>query len=254
VGVAIVRGSLQLERLAAQGIEQANAAAELQRHRTHRRQVPSQRAGSNVTRPPSLDYVGFMPATISGRLAVATCIACGARSRAAECPEGCVDLAIDLVEVAEIDALADRLAALEARIAALSEVAEALAAEGACDVESLRDAARAALQLKVPPADRDIKVVQAWGCPRCGRIDAPQPCLGVCVRRPVLMADASEYRTPAEQAERAARRDRALSELARLVAYVNPRPGHEERGLAALRARARALPPLRRRAPAAGSR
>jgi hypothetical protein len=69
----------------------------------------------------------------------------------------------------------------------------------------------------------------------------PQPCLGVCVRRPGAVADASEYRRFAERSEQLAPDDGALTGLARLLATVTPRPGHEESTVMTVRARARDL-------------
>jgi hypothetical protein len=148
---------------------------------------------------------------------------------------------MDLVEAADIDALAARLAGLEARSAALQTVADVLAGDPG-DWVSLRERARAALEVPVPEAEiAPDAVIEAWGCPVCGRVDAPQPCLGVCVRRPVLMADAAGYRELAAGVEAAERRDEALGALAHLVVHVTPRPGQEERTRAALAGRARQL-------------
>ena len=82
--------------------------------------------------------------------------------------------------------------------------------------------------------------MQAWGCPACGRVDAPQPCLDVCIRRPVLMADAAEYRALEPHAAAAAERERRLRPPVRLLAYVTPRRGEDERTHRGLRAAARA--------------
>lgn len=45
--------------------------------------------------------------------------------------------------------------------------------------------------------------VQAWQCIGCGRIEAPQPCIGVCRDRKVLLVGRDEH-------------DAALAEIARL--------------------------------------
>jgi hypothetical protein len=176
---------------------------------------------------------------LPGHLAVSTCIACGARSRAGECADGCEDVPLDLVDVAHVEAAAARLEALEERILALRGLAELLAAGSAVDLDAARSRALELARLPAAPAATEPDVVQAWGCPDCGRIDAPQPCLGVCVRRPVLMADASEQRVLAARATQAAEFEQALASLARLVAHVTPRAGAERRTWAALAARAR---------------
>ena len=88
----------------------------------------------------------------------------------------------------------------------------------------------------MPPRDAAPPIVEAWGCPDCGRIDAPRPCLGVCERRPLLMADAGEYRRLARAADELRAEVDELASRARLIANVKARPGHEETTMAALRA------------------
>jgi len=182
-----------------------------------------------------------MDTTLTRHLPVATCIGCGARSHSAECAEGCSDLPLDLVDVDDLVAIATRVEALEERVAALREVIRVLASDGLVDWPAVQARARAAVRMAVPP-EPEVGVIQAWGCPRCGRIDAPQPCLGICVRRPGLVADVAEYREFAAVAARSATQERPLSTLAHLVAGVRARPGHEEQTVETLRSRARALP------------
>jgi hypothetical protein len=172
-----------------------------------------------------------MTGELGGRLTVAACIGCGARSRPGECDDGCSDVPLDIVDAGPVDALAEHVKALEARVDALRYLARA--AEAPLDV--LRDTAKTALRLTVPPRGEEAHVYQAWGCPRCGRIDAPQPCIGVCMRRPVWTADAAEYRRLARAAEDLADEEHDLAAVARMVANVRSRPGHEEATTAALR-------------------
>jgi len=132
-----------------------------------------------------------MPDALSEPLEVATCIGCGARSRPGECRDGCEDVPIDLVDAVGLDSLANALGALERRLAALRKVAEALVGEHGGAWPALRREARDALRANpAPDAVEDVELIQAWGCPSCGRIDAPQPCLGVCIRRPAFVVDA----------------------------------------------------------------
>jgi hypothetical protein len=39
----------------------------------------------------------------------------------------------------------------------------------------------------------DPEVVEARQCVGCGRLEAPQPCIGVCQDRKVRLVDASSY-------------------------------------------------------------
>ena len=181
-----------------------------------------------------------MDTALTRHLPVATCIGCGARSHSAECREGCSDLPLDLVDVDDLVAIATRVEALEGRVAALREVIGALASDESVDWPAVQAGARAAVRMAVPP-EPELSVIPAWGCPRCGRIDAPQPCLGICVRRPGLVADVVEYREFAAQAARLATEEQPLSTLAHMVAGVRARPGYEEQTVQTLRSRARAL-------------
>ena len=74
-----------------------------------------------------------MNTTLTRHLSVATCIGCGARSHSADCPDGCTDLPLDLVDVDALVAIATRAEALDDRIATLREVVRALAVDGPVD-------------------------------------------------------------------------------------------------------------------------
>ena len=176
------------------------------------------------------------------RLEVATCIACGARSRVGECAEGCADVAIDLVAAEDVDAHRERAAGLGTRVAALHAVIERLAN---ADGDEIASAARAALRVPRPASWPEPEIVPAWGCPDCGRLEAPQPCLDVCIRRPVLMADAEEYRSAAAEITELEEEERRLSRLVRAAAFSHPRPGQEQRHREQLRSAAQALLSIR---------
>lgn len=180
------------------------------------------------------------PSNLTRHLPVARCIGCGARSFSAECPDGCSDVPLDLVDIDDVVAVATRAEALELRVAELRELARALAGGVRDAWPALRERARAALRLSVP-AQPKVEIIEGWGCPDCGRVDAPQPCLGICIRRPGMVADASEYRQFAARSQPMDAADRELSKLAHIVAAVAPRPGREELTAATLRSRARDL-------------
>jgi hypothetical protein len=150
-----------------------------------------------------------------------------------ECADGCADVAIDLVAADDVDAHAARAVALRERVAALRAVVERVA-----DGAAVQDEARRALGVAAPDKLPDPEIVAAWGCPDCGRLEAPQPCLDVCIRRPVLMADASEYRSVAAEMEDLEADERRLSRAVRMAAFSHPRPGQEERYANELRSQA----------------
>lgn len=180
-----------------------------------------------------------MESTLTRHLPVATCIGCGARNHNAECAEGCTDQALDLVDVDDLVVIATRAEALEERTAELREVARTLL-DDTVDWDAVRQRARAAVLMEVPAAP-EVEVIEGWGCPRCGRVDAPQPCLGICIRRPGLVADIAEYREYAAEAQRLTEIDEPLAAFAHVVAGVRPRPGREQQTVESLRSRARRL-------------
>ena len=82
------------------------------------------------------------------------------------------------------------------------------------------------------------EIVKAWQCIGCGRIEAPQTCVGVCQYEKIEMVYSGEH----EEALAAARARAARFEaLARRLARITPRAGEWERSYRALQEEARAL-------------
>lgn len=81
-----------------------------------------------------------------------------------------------------------------------------------------------------------VEKVKAWQCIGCGRIEAPQECVGVCEFKRLEMVYAFEHERALE-AERA--RCEALESLVRHLARITPREGEFESSWRALQARAR---------------
>ncbi len=83
-----------------------------------------------------------------------------------------------------------------------------------------------------------VERVKAWQCIGCGRIEAPQTCVGVCQYGKIEMVYAGEH-------EEAMAKLRAQSErfeaLARRIAGITPRAGECERTWKALQEDARRL-------------
>ena len=75
----------------------------------------------------------------------------------------------------------------------------------------------------------DIARRKVWECIGCGRIDDPQPCVGICRDRKV------EYVLAADHDLAMAR----LLDVVRVIATTTPRPGEAERHWKALQQRAR---------------
>ena len=64
--------------------------------------------------------------------------------------------------------------------------------------------------------------VKAWQCIGCGRIEAPQTCIGVCQDRKVEFVYASEHKEVLAQLDLARRRASTWEALARRLAGTNP--------------------------------
>ena len=72
------------------------------------------------------------------------------------------------------------------------------------------------------------EVVEAWQCIGCGRVEAPQPCIGVCQDRKVRLVDASSYEEALARLRQAKWEAAALEGLVRRLALTRPRQGQWE--------------------------
>jgi hypothetical protein len=82
--------------------------------------------------------------------------------------------------------------------------------------------------------------ITAWRCIGCGRLEAAQPCIGVCQDRPVDLVFAADHEEALAQLAAARSQAEALVRFVREVAYTTPRQGEWERTYRALQRRARA--------------
>lgn len=78
--------------------------------------------------------------------------------------------------------------------------------------------------------------VTAWQCIGCGRVEAPQQCIGVCRDRKVEFVEADAHDAEVQELRRQAE---ALTAVVRQIASTTPRKGECERTWQALQARAR---------------
>ena len=98
--------------------------------------------------------------------------------------------------------------------------------------------------------DPPVETISAWQCIGCGRIEAPQTCIGVCQDRRVEFVHAVEHRQVSVELEATRRERDALRALVRTLASSRPRDGEWERSYRALQGQARAL--VLRAAPGTG--
>lgn len=81
--------------------------------------------------------------------------------------------------------------------------------------------------------------VKAWQCIGCGKIEAPQTCVGICQDRKVQFVYAFEHEEVLAQARHAQLRTEALEAVIRQLAFTTPRNGEWERSYRALQEQAR---------------
>lgn len=87
-----------------------------------------------------------------------------------------------------------------------------------------------------PPA---YEVTEAWQCIGCGKLDAPQPCIGVCKDRRVKVVDLAVLEAALARAEALRRRVAALEDALGRIARTMPRAGAWEPSYRAMQALAR---------------
>ena len=80
------------------------------------------------------------------------------------------------------------------------------------------------------------ETVKAWQCIGCGKLEAPQTCIGICQDRKVELVYANDHR---EALARAHAQTGAMELLVRHIAWTTPREGEWERSYRALQVRAR---------------
>ncbi len=85
----------------------------------------------------------------------------------------------------------------------------------------------------------DARTIEAFQCIGCGRIEAPQACIGICEDRKVEFVYASQHAEALRRLELAEERIRSLEKLVRQLASTTPRAGEWERSYRALQAQAR---------------
>lgn len=81
--------------------------------------------------------------------------------------------------------------------------------------------------------------IQAWQCVGCGRIEAPQTCIGVCRDRKILMVAKDEHERALHDLAQAREPAQMALAILRRIAHSTPHEGQWERSYRALREQAR---------------
>lgn len=184
------------------------------------------------------------------RLIVPTCIGCGAMSRLGTCASTCSEHKLELVRAAAHDELVEVGRAATASLDGLSEVVEELGRLEPTP-EDLKDAyrtlqakARRTLRAAAAVRRRDVEVGEpaeaatTWWCAECGGIDAPQPCLGICVWRETEWVNRTTYEAARNRVLPVLEQERRLRGLVQRIAWATPRGGEWEQSWRALKAEA----------------
>jgi hypothetical protein len=166
------------------------------------------------------------------------CIGCGAMGNAEQCTGACAYQKLYVVSAEEHAELLENFAAIKRQEQCLEAVVQDIAAlteershpESAYrDLQtsartlfrSLDHEALSSQNLSVPDDERAI----VWSCATCGQVEAPQPCLGICIRRNGDFLRASDHDELAARAEVAQVRARELAALVRQFVWVAPHAG-----------------------------
>jgi hypothetical protein len=83
--------------------------------------------------------------------------------------------------------------------------------------------------------------IQAWQCIGCGRVEAPQNCIGVCQDRKIELVDARRFDELQRHLDAERIKSGRLLALVQRLAWSKPRPDAWERSYQALQEQARAL-------------
>jgi hypothetical protein len=182
---------------------------------------------------------------------VPTCIGCGAIGQFGTCDRGCAEQKLDLVLAVRCDELTAASSSARVHAEAFRVVAERLASRrpSADELEAAYRAAQNAARIilrRYPEvdvldlrSDEPIAPATTWWCARCGGIDAPQPCIGICIWRSVEWVKAARYEQERAAALSEIGSERRLRRFLSSLASVTPRDGHWECGWGVQAARAR---------------
>lgn len=86
-----------------------------------------------------------------------------------------------------------------------------------------------------------VDAIDAWQCIGCGRVEAPQNCIGICEDRRVKLVHASLYAAVSGEVSALRRERDALRSLVARLAWSHPRADEWQRSYRALQVQARTV-------------
>lgn len=172
-------------------------------------------------------------------------------SRFGTCPTGCSEQRLELVRANAYDTVGRLAAGAADRVDAMRELLAALDAPP--EREEWVDAYRALqgrahellAQSETSRPDEaeepePAETTVTWWCADCGGLDAPQPCLGICIWHEIDWVTQDLYEQRRAELQAIQETERRLLTVVRHLAWVTPRPGRWERTWHALHAAANA--------------
>ena len=171
----------------------------------------------------------------------------------ASCDGTCRERKLELVTGGDYDELVTEATASRSRIQAFLPIAAELAAPppypsaAGVPYESLRARVRLLLKAAAAPAWETVRskssaeTTVVWRCKDCGGLEETQPCIGVCIWRPVDWVELGTFESERVRALRDIEFEQALFGLLTRFARVRPREGEWGRNWLAFGAQARLL-------------
>ncbi len=182
------------------------------------------------------------------------CIGCGAMGNSEPCAGACKFRKLEIVSAAEYAELLENFDAIKEQADRLAAVVREIAALG--DEQSDYERVYRKLQLRAreilrsadydetsrqDTVDPEFEPATVWLCATCGQVEAPQSCLGICVRRNGEFLSADPYVELAARTEAEQRQARELRALVRQLAWVAPHVGQWEKACRAFQDKATKL-------------
>jgi len=171
----------------------------------------------------------------------------------AACEGICRERKLELVDGRDYDELVTAATVTRTRIQALRPIVAELAAAAPRPtdlsvlyksvrghaLDALKAVGRVARETNGAASSAEPTVV--WRCPDCGGLEETQPCIGVCIWRPVDWVELGTFESERVQALRNIEFERALFSLLTRFARVTPHEGEWERNWLAFQAQARLI-------------
>jgi hypothetical protein len=182
------------------------------------------------------------------------CIGCGAMGNEEPCAGSCKFRKLEIVGAAEYAELVENFDAIKEQAKRLQAMVGEIAGLG--EEQSDHENAYRELQTHarefLRSSDRDelsgqdkigqeFEPATVWLCATCGQVEAPQSCLGVCIRRNGEFLRADHYFALAIQIEEEQRHAREILALVRQLAWVAPHSGQWEKTCLAFKEKATKL-------------